>query len=857
MNVIAKLTLKHLSRNMKRTVVTILGIATSTALISAILLGVYSFFRYFGTVSIQTDGNAQAAFYEITEDQARSLKSDERIEIAGVTDTDPVISGVRVPGEKEDRFRLGNIAWGDTDYYAQMVVSYYEGTLPSNSSEIAVEEKFLSDNGLDLKVGDKLTFELGNRHYYENGEIVYLAGSYRSEEEFDSLKTETCTITAILHGNRPTAGFDILRGMDEDCFPKLKNSQIRICLKNSDHTSIRQIKEIINDYGIGKYELNTEYLISVFAFEGSVGSYRALFVIMGIALCVVIVTSVVLIVNSIGMSLAEKLRYLGMLASVGATARQKRMSIYFEGLILGAIGIPLGILIGYIGTGITLFALGHRIVEANIIAGTEGMSGSIPVVCSPSVIVFIVFCAALTIFISTLIPAVKAAKVMPIDALRQANTIKVKPGRLRVPGFIRRIFGYEGELAYKNIKRNGIKGTVITISIAASVIMFITVSFFIDSMKRVNQFDFDFPGQIVVSVQLDQGERLRESLEKTEGVERVFTAGTIQFWFEKKETDTFETANKDIINPEFLTPDYKNLNLSSISLTLIDDEDFIKLLNDNGLSKEKYFGSELRGVLLNNLFHDRKSGEVFNEGVIGQRLHYDETEGFPPAVEIGDFVKYDENNYVFHLTPKGTVTVYAPASMYYDKAKETIGADILTIDYCVVTPDHQEVSQKIYELLEAEDYNSYSVSDLTDSLAVMNTITLLIKTPMYGFTILLTLIAIANIVNTISTGILLRRKEFAMFKSVGMASGGFKKMIRLETILYGVRALVIGIPASLLLSFLMYSAFDKELYTFRPNPIIYLAVIAAVFAVVGLSMLLSVNKLKDDSIIEALKYETA
>ena len=194
MSIIAKLTLRHLGQNRKRTIVTILGIATSTALISAILLGVFSFFKFFGYLALQTDGTAHAAFYELTEDQIRSLKTDNRIAIAGFMDTDPTISGVRVNSGKEDRLRTGNIAHGDRDYLTEMVISSYEGTLPVNASEIAIEEKFLSDNGLAIQVGDTLSFEQGNRYSYdENGKIVYWSGNYRSEESFETLSTENCT----------------------------------------------------------------------------------------------------------------------------------------------------------------------------------------------------------------------------------------------------------------------------------------------------------------------------------------------------------------------------------------------------------------------------------------------------------------------------------------------------------------------------------------------------------------------------------------------------------------------------------------------------------------------------------------
>ena len=523
MNIMSRLTLRHLAENKKRTVITILGIATSTALISAILLGVFSFFKFIGHIAVLRDGNVHAAFFELTEKQALSLKNDGRIELAGITDIDPAISGVRLGSGMSDRLRIGNIAHADRDYYAAMVISEYEGTLPADSHEIAVEEKFLSDNGLSLHVGDSLSFEQGNRYSYdEAGERIYWAGNYRSEESFEVLSAETCTVTAILHGNRPTSSFDILRGMDAESYPALKYSEVRISLKNCDHTAIKQIKQIAEDYGISKLALNTEYLISVFAFGGSTGAYRAFFVVMLIALLIVVVTSVILIVNSVGMSLAERMRYLGMLASVGATGRQKRSSIYFEGLILGAVGIPLGILLGYIGSRATLSVLGRKILEAEIIAGAEGIRGSIPVSCSPWIILAIVLLSGMTVFISTLIPALKAAKIMPIDALRQTDTIKVSAKSLKVSPLIHRIFGYEGELAYKNIKRNGLKGTVITGSIAISVIMFLTISFFCRSIDKVNKFDFDLPYQIAVSCSLSEKEKLRDALEATDGVQRRY-----------------------------------------------------------------------------------------------------------------------------------------------------------------------------------------------------------------------------------------------------------------------------------------------------------------------------------------------
>ena len=857
MNIISTLTLRHLVGNKKRSIVTIFGIAISTALISSIVLGVFSFFKFFGLLAIQTEGNVHARFSEITHEQYVSLKEDKRIASVGICDAEEKITGVRLLNDKEDGFRIGNINHVDNGYLSMRVVADYDGVLPKNSSEIAVEEQFLIDNGLDdLKIGDSLTFDQGYR-YIDNGleDLAYLAGNYRSDEQFKAESTETCTVTAILHGNRPTGDWDILRGMDDGYFPEKEKAQVLISLKKCDHTAIKQLNSITAEYGINKYEYNTEYLLSCFAFVDSGGSYKAFFAMMAVALAIVIATSIILIFNSIGMSLTERMRYLGMLASVGATSKQKRFSIYYEGIVLGGIGIPLGLLLGYIGTKMTLAVLGKKILEADLMAGAEGMSGGIPVVCNHYVIAAIVFFAALTIFVSTFIPAIKASKVMPIEALRQNNVVKVKAKSLRVNPLIGKIFGYEGELAYKNLKRNGVKGKVITATLAVSVILFLTTNYFCNSLARANKFEIDIPYQIVASCSLSESDRLRSEISEIEGVDNVYSASMIQFLFKKAPESKAELANTDIADPKFLLPGFADLSLAGMDVCIVDDKDFDRILGDNGLDKSAYYGDTLRGVLLNDYFHERKPSEVFNDGIIGQVLHYDVATGNPPAVEISGLIKYDGNNRILDMTPKNDIAVYVPVSMYYDKAKEVLPEDKLTVDFGVETSNHKEVHDKIYSLLENDGYHNYYCSDIADSLQIVDTVTLILKTAMYGFTILLTLIAIANIVNTISTGVLLRRKEFAMYKSVGLENSGFKKMIRLETLLYGIRALILGIPISLLLSYLMYSTFNSNLFIFNPDPVMYGAVTASVFGILGISMALSVNKIKNDNIIEVLKED--
>ena len=855
MNIISKLTLRHLLENKRRTIVTILGIATSTALITAIIVGIFSVFKFFGVISVHRDGNVHVIYENLTKDQVEALRSDERTELVSVLSSDVDNHGVMLDTDAHLRYRLGNVMSLDADGWKQYVISEFDGKAPENSGEIAVEEQFLKDNKLDLKIGDKLKFKEGNRYYIdEKGEKVCLGGNYRSYESFETFSEPECTITAILHGNSPSSGYDILRCNDGEFYEK---NYVRVTLKKCDHTALKQIHQMAEAYGLTGGDINDEYMLSCLAFEKSDGTMHGFFSMMAVALAIVMVTSVILIYNAFGMSLAERMRYLGMLASVGATGGQKRGSVYFEGFILGLIGIPVGILLGLLGTNVTLTVVGKRMVESHMFAGYEGVSGSVPMVVKVPVILVIIMLAAVTIFISSVRPALKASKVMPVDALRQTDTINVKGRKLKINPIIKMIFGYEGELAYKNIKRNGIKSTVITITIAVSVVMFLTINYFCDAFSRTNYYDYHFPFQVLASCSYDERDKLREEIMKIDGVDEVVAADFVSYRYKARKENT-EVANTDILNPDYLTADYKTLfdDFGTIQVVTIEDKDFDKLLKMNGLSRDKYYGDTLRGVLLNNFFMEKHAKKVFNDGILGQKIFYDNPVNNPPAVEIGDFIDYDEDFYAFGMIQKGSVSVFVPYSMYYEKAILNIDRESLSISYEIKTDKHEEVYSKIIEIVDAGGYHNTYVSDMTESVQTMDTVNLMLKTAIYGFTILLTLITIANIVNTISTGVLLRRKEFAMYRSVGMTGRGFKKMIYLETLLYGLRALVTGIPVSIILSYLMYRNLENKLYSFEINYMMYLIVIAAVFAVVGLSMLLSVNKIKDDTIIEALKIDS-
>ncbi|MEH7248187.1 FtsX-like permease family protein [Neobacillus niacini] len=126
----------------------------------------------------------------------------------------------------------------------------------------------------------------------------------------------------------------------------------------------------------------------------------------------------------------------------------------------------------------------------------------------------------------------------------------------------------------------------------------------------------------------------------------------------------------------------------------------------------------------------------------------------------------------------------------------------------------------------------------------------------YGFITLISLISIANIFNTISTSISLRKREFAMLRSVGMTPKGFNKMIQYESIFYGVKALTYGLPISVLVMFGIHRSTGYTFeYGFQLPWMSIFFVIVVIFLIVGSAMLYSISKIKNKNIIESLKQE--
>ena len=609
------------------------------------------------------------------------------------------------------------------------------------------------------------------------------------------------------------------------------------------------------------YTIHTEYLMYN-GVQMSDGITRALYGFVAIILLIIILASVFMIYDSFAVSYQQRARYLGMLASVGATRTQKRGSVYFEGFILGCIGIPIGILCGIGGIAVTLRALSDSFMKTVMVA--TGDSVRLHAVVDWKIIVFSALVSALTIFISAWIPAHRASKITPIEALRQTNTVKVKKAKkLKTSRLRQKLFGFEDVLAVKNYKRNAKRSRTVVFALAVSVILFLSTANFTGMLTNAidNEYDgiqFDVYESVNSSdgpLSVDLVEKLNKEVSRMPGIESMRICADNEMMVDGLDKQ--------------LTAEAKKANMDrSVYVLGVDNDTFAALAKEAGIDPSVCQDDKIpTGILINrvqvatkekqSLVLNPLQGSLVGQTFTGSMVGYN-SEGNELYAKYTAKVAAQMNKEASNLGSFMHPTLVVPMHSYLVHFPSVLAEDDIVsyARYYITAQDHDRVYTEVSDLLSDTKGISHTGYDAAAQAETMRALRIVVMTFGYGFITLITLISVMNIINTISSGMEERRREFAMIKSVGMTPRSFKKSIYLENIRYGVMALVWGLPVSFGLDFLMYkilgSSFDYG-YTFRWY--YYLAAALAVFAVIAIALLYAVDKIKKDNIIETLKRD--
>ncbi len=932
MNLMKKLTLKNLKLNRKRTIVTIVGIILATALLSALVTLVSSFQYSMIEYQKQKGGDFHVKFSGVKMSELSEFKNNRNIESTFET---MGMGFAKLNGCKNEDKPYAYVMATDEAGFERGCFNLIEGRMAKNEDEIVIPRHLKTNGRIEIKVGDEITLDIGKR-YDSNTESViseniayeheaetladtvtkqykvvgimerpgygmedYSAAGYtfvtysdelaaidngtKSEaSEADTTLTVYSRYTQKALRNKDAVTADII-GVDEKLFEKANDSSVEMSAEESD----RFLKEMEN----AKYDIYINgFLISYECVFPIDGTFKALFTVAAVVALIIILTSVYCIKNSFNISITEKIRQYGMLASVGATRRQIKSSVKTEAAMLGVVGIPVGTMSGILASLVLV-----KVVNA-LSAGWLNFALSFHT-SLPALILAVILSIA-TIYFSATGSARRAAKVTPLEAIRNTKEIKIKSAKLKTPAIIGRIWGIGGVISYKNIKRNNKKYRTTVTSIVICSVTFIVISYFMSmafSVVGMSYASVDYNIGINMSCKKDLDiEKLSELVSGIEGAEDYLVGAGYYFDVDKPEyTKEYGEYcgqlydDSEDVSQEFL-------------ITVLNDKSYDKYASDAGI-KNADTGAILVNKCTFDVYNEKSSKYVKEEMELykykaGDTIRcgynvYEDAADDDNAVE-GDTESGTEDNsgYVDEETinngVRKTVDVtiagvtdkvptcyngYGNTSLLFMNPKgfESLWADGKSNElkpghasysaYVVAenADEYQDTFEK--ETEENPEYSqiSFYVSNMDKQMRDEKSLFTLLGVFAYGLIVVIALIGITNIINTLSTGMELRSREFATLRSIGMTDKQFAGMVRLESVFISVKALVIGVPLGILISYLlcvMMNRMDDAIIYEPPYKAIILCIVVVIMLIYAI-MKLSMTKLRHNNIVETIKNE--
>lgn len=893
MKILNKLTVKNLKLNKSRTIVTIIGIMLSCALIMVVAGMAASAQQTMVNLQINITGNYDLFVKGANKKIIDNAQANRNVKDIYIKQN---LGCAYLPQAKFDTKPYINVvAFNEKSFTDCFNVTLKEGRLPQNGNELVLSQSVIENSKADYKLGDTVALDLGKRVYASGDEIPlddtdYFNDTKGTEKLVDTHK-KTYTVVGVFNkvsssyfaadsNSASSSAFTLaeenadindlfisftsdgekdyittsgeILNLTGDDFESLKND-FEVYLENGDFYEASINKDLLRYKG---FALSDEYM-------------RMLFSLAVIIIVIIAISSIFVIRNSFAISITEKTKLYGMLASIGATSKQIRHNVLFEGFVLGIIGIPAGILLG-----VGVIALLVVILNALLENMLNGISFVYAVPWWAAVISAVM--SAVIILFSTLSSAFRASRIAPITAIRGNNDIKINKNKrksYKAPKFIKKLFGVGGEIAYKNLKRSKKKYRTTVISIIVTVAMFISISTFIEyGMKITGDHFKDIPYNITVHA----NDKL--SYDEYENIYKRIIADTDI----NSSIKACENYYGNIVGlTDYYTEDAKAAELSGGDLAYVfgvDNKSFKEYVTALGYNYDdvkdkalitndfKYYNSD--NILIKGKEFDLPMNTVVKLYPNGNPS-YTEDDIKEIQKTDPDFVYNPDDYKSVDLVIYDTINKEVPGSIV-SGIMSTLneGSVLVSEDYFkklfaedneytsrVIVIDSAEPAQTV-EYIKNLGIDGLDIYNLNDQKEMMNAVVLIIAIFAYGFIIVISLIGITNVFNTINTNMRLRSKEFAMLKSIGMTKKEFNRMIRLESLFYGLKSLLIGVPLGLLGGYAIFKATGNTImldYSF-PTMAVLISIVF-VFFVVWLIMKISISKVNKQNIIETIRND--
>ena len=849
---LANYAFRSLKKNKKRTAVTIVGVILATALMMGTFLLGDSAQDFLIRMEILNTGDYHACFTGVTMEQANQLATDDSVSSQSLSQA-LAYSPIENPANTAKPYIF--VQAYDKKALDAFNVELLNGRMPVRDDEILVPEHYLEAEQR-LTLGTVINIRRGIRRGPDgtsfNQKTAYHNETWVEEGQATLYKV-VGTIKRLPSEPFTAPGYTFITYLDAQALAPdaTIDSYLKLHKPKDVYEVMPQLAGTIN----ADFQTN-DSVLRMMGISDNASINKMLFGVIAVLLTIIVIASISLIYNSFSIAVAERQKQFGHMRSIGATPRQIRQMVYWEATMIGLVSFPIGVLSGIVGIKIVLLIINRYLAELSVF--DMGMS----FVIAPDKIALTLIFLILTLFLSTYLPARRSGRATIIAGIRQQENIVV-PRRSWVVGswLMKKIFGFEAELAQKNLKRSRKKYNSTIISLAISVLLFVVTSSFItsvfDSTDNIYQeADFDI---VIVGNTIDGVNQLTPQIVKrlkADIEDQDIILSDLRFGMAKMQVpmEQFNEDMLDIFKSNF------TFNSNQIAMTAsiyeMNDRDFLKLCSANDLDVTKLTDpTHPQGIY------------VAESRIRYGKIYYKPLMNYQVSESFGLITDEDRPGEL----AVGAVISEAPFAVQPSSLRptiivsETVGEHLRTqgiylyseYEVYIATEDPDAMA------LWLEDQNlgeGLHILNIGESNRQMASVRLIASLLCYGFIALITLIGISNLYNAISTNIMLRQREFAIFRSVGMDPHSFHKMLNIESALYGFGALLVAIPLSLIASWFLLKSFGN---IFVSNQLLFNALpwAAVVQASLGIIVLIfvmmrySVAQVKDDNIAETLRLE--
>lgn len=478
---------RSLKLNRSRTIVSIIGIALSCALITAIFTSVATLYEGLLKAEIVTEGAWQVELVNVPEDEIDIVHADSRV----TRSYDRISYGDAIMPRSFEGYwgrYLSVQEWPTVDKVKDLkpLPHIAEGRAPQAPDEIVLTHNLkgltvengswlydsLPTSGRDddvpraswdggLEIGSVIDLALGERTFVdaESGQeapCLYDESLYTTESATGDVISEYLANPGELKSYK-VVGFYAPEGVRKDdvwgrtgpghlgfvSSPDVPVRTTSIYL-TTNLKSRTEIDGLIEDYTGNPHAVfngggnrgdieNMEGQTAAYShdslmrYQGMTDDrsiWGTLYTLAFILSAVVIGASISLIYNSFAIAVSERTRQFGLLSSLGASKRQLRRTVYAEASMLAIIGIPIGLLVGLAGT-FAVFAFAGEGVGMLIDQEAFANTGFSTIAINPAVLALSAMLAVITVFISATIPAWRASRISAVDAIRGSRDVRL------------------------------------------------------------------------------------------------------------------------------------------------------------------------------------------------------------------------------------------------------------------------------------------------------------------------------------------------------------------------------------------------------------------------------------------------